>query len=67
VATEVILVVALEVVPGAQRGRVLDPIEEQLAAQVIDLVLVGPGGHAGGLEVEAVALAVEGLDSQAPR
>src|SRR5690349_16736170 len=40
---ERVAVEALELGPGGERARVLDPVDEQLAVEVVDLVLERPG------------------------
>ena len=38
--------VALELLPGGERGRVADAVQEQHAVEVVELVLEGAGGEA---------------------
>ena len=56
------LVVALELGPGRERARV-GAVDEDLAVEVIDLVLVGAGLEAVHDLVDRVAVAVPGLDA----
>src|SRR5690606_3648128 len=55
---------AREALPSREAGRVRHPVDEELAEQVIALVLVGPRRDASRLEVEGIAVAVEGLHTQ---
>src|SRR5690606_30975475 len=52
-------VVALKAIPGGERGGVGDAIEEDLAVEVVDLVLEGARREAADLPLPGVALAVE--------
>src|SRR5688572_9068892 len=50
---------ALPLLPGAERGGVGDPVDEQLAVEVIDLVLEGAGGQPLHDPVDRLAVAVD--------
>src|SRR5690606_1224778 len=54
------LTVALELAPSRERGRIADAIDEELAVEVVALVLEGPSREPLDLEVEVVAVPVPG-------
>ena len=62
---ERIAVVALELLPGRERGRVADAVEEQHAVEVVELVLEGAGRQAEADLVVLGAVAVEAADPDA--
>ena len=59
---ELRLVVALKLIPGRQRGGVVDKVDEQARMQVVDLVLHRARGEADAGHVDGLPVAIPGLD-----